>query len=70
MQKYQHIIELFECILQISVLIFVLLMNFLIFEINSTPKLSKNVTLLPFTYKALRWVPVDLYLLRFITYDY
>ena len=54
MQKYQHIIELFECILQISVLIFVLLMNFLIFEINSTPKLSKNVTLLPFTYKALR----------------
>ena len=44
-------------------------MNFLIlFGIFSTPKLSKYVTFLAFTYKAIQWVPIDSYLSRCITY--
>ena len=44
-------------------------MIFLIsFGICSTPKLSKYSMLLPFIYKAIQWVPIDLNLSRFITY--
>ena len=38
------------------------------FGICSTPKLSKYVPFLAFTYKAIQWVPIDLYSSRFITY--
>ena len=38
------------------------------FGICSTSKLSKYVTLLPFTYNAIQLVPNDLYSSRFITY--
>ena len=34
-----------------------------------TPKLSKCITLLPFTNKAIQCVPIDLNSLRFVTYD-
>ena len=45
-------------------------MNFLVsFGICSSPKLSKYITLLPFTYKAIQRVPIDLYSSRFITYN-
>ena len=30
------------------------------FSIRSTPKLSNYIILLPFTYKAIQWVPIDL----------
>ena len=51
------------------VVIFLVPMNFLIsFRMYSTPKVSKYVTLLPFTYKAIERVPTDLYSSRFITY--
>ena len=50
-------------------------MSFLIsFGIFSTPKLPKYITLkdailsLPFLYKAIQWVPVDLNSSRFIAY--
>ena len=44
-------------------------MNFLIsFGICSTPKLSKYVTLLSLTCKAIQWAPTDSYSLRFIIY--
>ena len=44
-------------------------MNFLIsFEIFSTPKLSKYIILLPFTYKASQSVPIDLNSPRYITH--
>ena len=44
-------------------------MNFLFFfGICSTPKLSKYIILLPFTYKTIQWVPTDLNSSRFITY--
>ena len=64
MQKYSHIIE--------SYALFIILlfpMNFQIsFGIYSTPKLSKYIMLFSFTYKAIQWVPIDLYSSRFITY--
>ena len=51
------------------VVIFLVPINFLIsFRMYSTPKVSKYVTLLPFTYKAIERVPTDLYSSRFITY--
>ena len=31
------------------------------FGISSTPKLSKYVTFLVFTYKTIQWVPIDSY---------
>ena len=69
MQSYSHIIEFYACILKIFVVIFLLPINFLIsFEICATPKLSKYVTLSPFTYKANQWLPIDSYSPRFITY--
>ena len=44
-QKYPHIIESYACILKIFAIMFLLLINFLIsFEICSTPKLSKYIT--------------------------
>ena len=56
-QKYPHIIESYACILKIFVLIFLFcegrLINFIIsLGICSTPKLSKLVATLFFTYKA------------------
>ena len=43
-------------------------MNFFIpFGMCSTSKLSKYITLLPLTYKAIQWVPIDSYLSRFFT---
>ena len=35
---------------------------------NSTQKLTKYVTLLPFTYIAIQWVPVDLHSSKLILY--
>ena len=68
LQKYPHIIESYVSILQIFVMIFLFPMNFLIsFGICSSPKLSKNITLLPFTYKAIQFVPTDLNSSRLIT---
>ena len=44
-------------------------MNFLItFGICSTLKLSKYVTFLAFTYKAIQSVPIDSYSSRFVAY--
>ena len=49
MQKYAHITELSSCILQISAVVFLLPIFFLIsFGICLTPKLSKYFTLTPF----------------------
>ena len=57
MQKYPHIIEWYAEILKkiFFFLTFLFPMNFLIyFEICSTPKLSKYVTLLSLTCKAIQ----------------
>ena len=58
MQKYPHIIEWYAGILKkifFFFLTFLFPMNFLIyFEICSTPKLSKYVTLLSLTCKAIQ----------------
>ena len=44
-------------------------MDFLIsFGICSPPKPSKYITLLPFTYKAIQCVPIDLNSSRFFRY--
>ena len=52
-QKYPHIIEPCSCTLKVFVLMFLFLINALIsFEICSTPKESKQITLLFCTYKA------------------
>ena len=68
-QKHQHIIESIACILKILVMMFLLLMNFQIsFGVYSTLKLLRYVTLSPFSYKAIQWVPTDSYLSRFVTY--
>ena len=55
-QNYPHIIELYAYILKIFLMIFCLfLINFLIsLEICSTSKLTKYVTLLPFTYNTIQ----------------
>ena len=43
--------------------------NFLIhFGISLTPKLSKYVIFLAFTYKPIQWVAIDSYSSRFIIY--
>ena len=43
--------------------------NFLIsLGICSTPRLSKHVTFLTSTYKAIQWVPIDSDSTRFIIY--
>ena len=53
-QKYPHIIRSNVGILQIFLMIFLFPINNLIsFGISSTPKLSKYVTFLAFTYKAI-----------------
>ena len=50
-------------------LLYLFSMNFLTsFGTSSTPKLSKYVIFSAFTYKAIQWVPIDLYSSRFITY--
>ena len=69
-QKYPHIIESYSCILKTIILVILLFpMNFLIsFGMCLTPKLSKYVIFLAFTYKAMQWVPIDSYLSRSITY--
>ena len=60
---------MYAFILKIFVMTFLCPMNFLIsFEICSTPKLSKQVLLLPLTYKAIHRVSIDLYPSIFITY--
>ena len=57
MQKDLHIIEPYACVLLIFVIKFLFPMNFLIcFGICSTPRLSKYVIFLAFTYKAIQWV--------------
>ena len=54
-QKYSHITELYACILKIFVTIADLSINFLIsFGICSTPKLSKQVTILFNAYKSIQ----------------
>ena len=51
-------------------MVFLLLMKFLVsFGICSTPKLQNYVALPPFTYKAIQWVPIDLYWSKLITSD-
>ena len=69
-QKYPHIIESYACTLQIFVVIFFFPMNFVTsFGICSTPKLSKYVTFLVFTYKTIQQSdPIDSYSSRFIIY--
>ena len=58
-QKYPHIIESDAYIPQIFV-IFLFPINFIIsFGICSTQKLSKTVTFLELTYKAIQLVPID-----------
>ena len=53
-QKYPHIIESYACILKIFAVTIDLSINILIsFGISSTPKLSKQVTLLFNAYKAI-----------------
>ena len=48
---------------------FLLSINYLTsFGLCSSPKLSKEVTLLFNVYKAIQWVPVSEYSSRFITY--
>ena len=62
MQNYFHIIQSEVCIFKIFVMIFLLPLTFLIcFGMCSTLQLPKYVTLLPFTYKAIQWVPNNFY---------
>lgn len=52
----------------IHVIIFQLPIDLLIFsEMRSETKISKYATLLALVYKAIQWVPVGFYLLRFAT---
>ena len=68
-QNYQHIVESYACTLQIFIIMFLFPANFLVsFGVCPTLKLSKYVTLLSFIYKAIQWVPIDSYSLRFIIY--
>ena len=54
LQKYPHITESYACILITFVTVLLLLMNFLTsFGMCSTPKLSKYVTILVFTYNSI-----------------
>ena len=55
MQKYLHIIY-YACY------------DIFVIRMCSTPKLSKYATLLPLEYKAIHYVPTDLYSSRFIYY--
>ena len=67
-QKYPHITESYACYLKMFVTIVELSINFLIsFGICSTPKLSKQVTLLN-AYKSIQWVPISDHSSRLITY--
>ena len=68
-QKYPHSIELPACILNMFVLMFLCLMKCIIsLGTYCTPKESKKITSLFFTYKAIQCVPTSAYSLRFITY--
>ena len=72
-QKYPHITESYACILKMFVTIVNLLVDLLIsffisFGICSTPKLSKYVTVLVFTYNAIQWVSMSECSSRLITY--
>ena len=52
---YPHISDIYACIPTIFVMIYLLPISFLIsFGICSTPKLSKYVTLSPFTFKDIQ----------------
>ena len=56
-QKHPHIIELSACILNMFVFVFLCPINFLIsLGTCSTPKLSKQITSLFLTYKAIQCV--------------
>ena len=68
-QNYPRIIELSACILNIFVFVFLCPINLLIsLGTSSTLKLSKYITSLFFTYKAIQCVPASAYSSRFITY--
>ena len=68
-QRYPHIIESYACILKKFAIMFSLLINFLIsFGICLTPKLSKYVTVLVFTYNGIQRVPISEHSSRFIKY--
>ena len=68
-QKYSHIIESYACILKTFVVMFLLPINVLTsFGMYSTLKPSKLVKSLFHTYKAIQWVPISEYSLRFIIY--
>ena len=69
MQKYPHVLELSACFLNMVVFVFLCPINLLIsLGTCSTPKLSKYITSLFFTYKAIQYVPTFAYSSRFITY--
>ena len=68
MQKYSHIITSQAFILQLFVMIVAYEFSSLFFEMYWTQKLSNFVTWLPFTSKAIQWVPIDLCVSKFIAY--
>ena len=62
-------IESYACILNVLLLIFLLPINLLIsLGIYSIPKLSKQITSLVLTNKAIQCVPIFSYSSKFITY--
>ena len=66
-QKYPHIIKLSACILNMFVLMHLCPMNLLnSLGTSSKPKLSKQITSLFFTYKAIQFVPTSAYSSRCI----
>ena len=68
-QKYPHITESYACSLKMCAIMFLLLKFFLIsFVMCLTPKLSKHVTVLLFTYYAIQGVRISEYSSRLITY--
>ena len=68
-QKYPHITESYACILKIFAIMFLLLIILLIsFRMCSTPKLSKYVAVLVFTYIAIQCVPISEYSSRLTAY--
>ena len=69
MQMYPHIIELSACILNMFVFEFLCPINLLVsLGTCSTPKLSKQITSLSFTYKTIQCVLTSACSSRFITY--
>ena len=69
MQKYPHTIELFACILNIFVFMFLFPIKVLIsLGRFSTPKLCKYIISTFFTYKAIKFIPKSVYSSRFAIY--